>query len=42
VEEFLASPGKDGRAFSAVIDVRRDGEVLFQSAFGMASPRWGV
>lgn len=42
VEKFLASPGTDGRAFSGVIDVRRDGEVLFQSASGTASPRWGV
>lgn len=42
LEEFLASPGEDGRAFSGVVDVRRDGEILFQSAFGLASPRWGV
>lgn len=42
VEAFLASPGEDGRAFSGVVDVRRDGEVLFQSASGLASPRWGV
>ena len=42
VEKFLTSPGNDGRAFSGVVDVRRDGEVLFQSAFGLASPRWGV
>jgi CubicO group peptidase (beta-lactamase class C family) len=42
VEKFLTSPGDDGRAFSGVVDVRRDGEVLFQSAFGLASPRWGV
>jgi CubicO group peptidase (beta-lactamase class C family) len=42
VEKFLASPGEDGRVFSGVVDVRRDGEVLLQSAFGLASPRWGV
>jgi CubicO group peptidase (beta-lactamase class C family) len=42
VEKFLASPDKDGRVFSGVVDVRCDGEVLFQSAFGLASPRWGV
>jgi CubicO group peptidase (beta-lactamase class C family) len=42
VDTFLTSPGNDGRAFSGVVDVRRDGEVLFQSAFGLASPRWGV
>ncbi|MEO6122934.1 MAG: serine hydrolase domain-containing protein [Ilumatobacteraceae bacterium] len=42
VEKFLASPGEGGRVFSGVVDVRRDGEVLFQSAFGLASPRWGI
>ena len=42
LEQFLTSPGNDGRAFSGVVDVRRDGEVLFQSAYGLASPRWGV
>ena len=42
LEKFLTSPGNDGRAFSGVVDVRREGEVLFQSACGLASPRWGV
>ncbi len=42
IEKFLVSPSEDGRLFSGVVDVRRDGEVLFQSAFGLASPRWGV
>jgi CubicO group peptidase (beta-lactamase class C family) len=42
IEQFLVVPDEDGRTFSGVVDVRRDGEVLFQSAFGLASPRWGV
>jgi CubicO group peptidase (beta-lactamase class C family) len=42
LEEFLTSPDNDGGAFSGVVDVRREGEVLFQSACGLASPRWGV
>jgi CubicO group peptidase (beta-lactamase class C family) len=42
LDEFLASPGEDGRTFSGVVDVRCDGEVLYRSAFGEASPRWGV
>lgn len=42
VEEFLVSPDEEGRVFSGVVDVRSDGEVLFQSAFGLASPRWGA
>lgn len=28
--------------FSGVVDLRRDGEVLLQGAYGLASPRWGV
>jgi CubicO group peptidase (beta-lactamase class C family) len=42
LDGFLTSPGDDGAAFSGVVDVRRDGEVLFQSACGLASPRWAV
>jgi CubicO group peptidase (beta-lactamase class C family) len=42
IGRFLTTPDEDGRVFSGVVDVRRDGEVLFQSAFGLASPRWGV
>ncbi len=42
LEEFLTSPGSGGRAFSGVVDVRCNGEVLLQSACGLASPRWGV
>ncbi len=42
LEEFLASPNEDGWAFCGVVDVRRDGEVLLQTACGLASPRWGV
>lgn len=42
LESFLTSAGSDGGAFCGVVDVRRDGEVLFQSAGGLASPRWGV
>jgi len=42
LDEFLASPGSDGRSFSGVVDVRRDGEVIHQSAWGLASPRWRV
>jgi CubicO group peptidase (beta-lactamase class C family) len=42
METFLASPGEDGRVFSGVVDVRRDGDLLFRSASGLASPRWGV
>lgn len=42
LQEFLTSAGDDGRAFSGVVDVRCDGEVAFQSACGLASPRWGV
>ncbi|WP_051063001.1 serine hydrolase domain-containing protein [Ilumatobacter nonamiensis] len=42
LDTFLALPGEDGEVFCGVIDVRRDGEVLFQSACGLASPRWGV
>ena len=34
--------GNDGRAFCGVVDVRRKGEVLFQSACGPTSLRWGV
>jgi CubicO group peptidase (beta-lactamase class C family) len=30
------------QGFSGVVDVRRQGEVLFQGAYGLASPRWGV
>lgn len=42
LEKFLTSPGNDGRTFCGVVDVRRDGDVLFQSACGLASARWGV
>jgi CubicO group peptidase (beta-lactamase class C family) len=42
IGEFLALPGDDGRVFSGVVDVRREGKVLFQSPSGLASPRWGV
>ncbi|MEP1123153.1 MAG: serine hydrolase domain-containing protein [Ilumatobacter sp.] len=42
LDTFLATPGDDGRVFCGVVDVRRDGDVLFQAARGLASPRWGV
>jgi CubicO group peptidase (beta-lactamase class C family) len=42
LEKFLTSPGQAGETFSGVVDVRREGEVLFQSACGLASPRWDV
>jgi CubicO group peptidase (beta-lactamase class C family) len=42
LEQFLASCGDGGGAFCGVVDVRREGEVLHQSASGLASPRWGV
>jgi CubicO group peptidase (beta-lactamase class C family) len=42
LESYIATPGDDGRAFCGVVDVRCNGEVLFQSASGLASPRWGV
>lgn len=37
LESILAT-----EAFSGVVDVRREGEVLFEGACGLASPRWGV
>lgn len=40
LESFLTSPA--GRSFSGVVDVRCGGEVLFQAARGLASPRWEV
>jgi CubicO group peptidase (beta-lactamase class C family) len=42
IDSFLATPDDSGRLFPGVVDVRSAGEVLYQSAFGLASPRWGV
>jgi hypothetical protein len=36
LENFLTSSGNDGGTFCGVVDVRHEGEVLFQSACGLA------
>ncbi|MGL5808452.1 MAG: serine hydrolase domain-containing protein, partial [Nocardioides sp.] len=37
LDDFLAESD-----FSGVVDVRLDGEIILQSAHGLATPRWGI